>query len=408
MSQPKLAEGEATGLPTNLPAWADMLRKAENAPTHATTDDAPREILAALSKHDAVVDALAAGLDRPQAQWTPAWKTRVLPTDLSATPFPHFQTLIYKLTRLLCLRSIAAARAGDSVKASEALGIALAINEATLDEPFLFGPLYANDGTRWIDGAIWELCDARIGSAEELRTIELATARLDYRQAALAYSRSELVFEIIYGTELAKDPNLIFGAVYKGDSPRSPSALTPVFASILRGWFDLHKATLIRDILAFEVKPLRDDGFDALFKKEAEYERLREEHAEHPLFHFQEFGASAGMFFHAVRQMAYTQCLNSEATIACALERYRIEHQSYPETLDALVAPGQRPLPLDVISGKPIKYRKTGNGRYALWCVGFDEKDDGGKRTMDKRRPDLREFTNADYRGDWVWDYPER
>ena len=171
------------------------------------------------------------------------------------------------------------------------------------------------------------------------------------------------------------------------DSPRTPSVLTPVFAWASRGWFDLHKATLIRNTLAFDLKPLRDEGFDALFKREADYERLSAEHAEHPLIRFQEFRASEGLFFYGVRQMAYTECLNSEATIACALVRDRIENQAYPETLDVLVAHGERPLPLDAISGKPIKYRKTSNGRYALWCVGFDEQDDGGKRTMDKRHP---------------------
>ena len=37
---------------------------------------------AALAKHDAVVQELAAGLNRPQAQWTPEWKTRELPAIL--------------------------------------------------------------------------------------------------------------------------------------------------------------------------------------------------------------------------------------------------------------------------------------------------------------------------------------
>jgi hypothetical protein len=50
-------------------------------------------------------------------------------------------------------------------------------------------------------------------------------------------------------------------------------------------------------------------------------------------------------------------------------------------------------------------YRKTGDGRYALWCVGFDGKDDGGKRGLDATNPLNTGFSRPDYVGDWVWDF---
>ena len=118
-------------------------------------------------------------------------------------------------------------------------------------------------------------------------------------------------------------------------------------------------------------------------------------------------GAITPTFIELVRGIVYTQCLNSEATIACALECYRIEHQAYPETIAELVAPGEKPLPLDAISGQAIKYRKISDDRYTLWCVGFDEKDDGGERRMDKKHPWDAHFNRTSYRGDWVWDFPE-
>ena len=53
-----------------------------------------------------------------------------------------------------------------------------------------------------------------------------------------------------------------------------------------------------------------------------------------------------------------------------------------------------------------MRYRKTADGRYALWSVAFDGTDDGGKRTLDAKKPDETKFHNAAYLGDWVWDFP--
>ena len=95
----------------------------------------------------------------------------------------------------------------------------------------------------------------------------------------------------------------------------------------------------------------------------------------------------------------------NEGIAACALERYRIEHNTYPNTLEAANRPGERSIPADVISGKPMGYHKTPDGRYALWCFGFDGIDHGGKRVLDAKNPELTKFYDSKYRGDWVWDF---
>lgn len=56
-------------------------------------------------------------------------------------------------------------------------------------------------------------------------------------------------------------------------------------------------------------------------------------------------------------------------------------------------------LPNNVIGGEPYKYRRTADGRFVLWSVGWNEKDDGGvpgPTLFDKKQ------------GDWVWTYPEK
>ena len=87
------------------------------------------------------------------------------------------------------------------------------------------------------------------------------------------------------------------------------------------------------------------------------------------------------------------------ARTACALERFRIAHGKYPETLDALTPQFIEKLPHDVINGQPYKYRRTDDGQFILYSVGWNEKDDGGVPGRN-----LFDLTQ----GDWVWDYPAK
>jgi len=103
----------------------------------------------------------------------------------------------------------------------------------------------------------------------------------------------------------------------------------------------------------------------------------------------------------AVQILAYNQTLVNEGRIVCALERYHLAHGEYPETLDALVPQFIEKLPHDIISGppsqgsgatsQPLHYRRTDNGKFLLYSIGWNETDDGGQISEDRKI------------GDWVW-----
>ena len=101
-------------------------------------------------------------------------------------------------------------------------------------------------------------------------------------------------------------------------------------------------------------------------------------------------------FVKAIQRFALNQTSANEAAIACALERYRLAHGEYPELLNALTPQFIAKLPHDSI-GQPLKYRRTGDGKFLLYSVGWNEKDDGGENALRKDgSPDLAN-------GDWVW-----
>jgi hypothetical protein len=98
-----------------------------------------------------------------------------------------------------------------------------------------------------------------------------------------------------------------------------------------------------------------------------------------------------------IMKSAAAQTAFNQAAIACALERYRLANGHFPETLEALAPRFIASLPNDVITGGLYNYRLTGDGRFVLYSVGWDEKDDGGvagKTLFDANQ------------GDWVWEYP--
>jgi hypothetical protein len=102
-------------------------------------------------------------------------------------------------------------------------------------------------------------------------------------------------------------------------------------------------------------------------------------------------------FTSAVRWLARSQCLTDEALIACALERYRIAHGEYPQSLATLAPQFLEKIPADIITGRPLKYRLKKDGQFLLYSVGWNEKDDGGVPGATKWGiPDPAQ-------GDWVW-----
>ena len=54
-------------------------------------------------------------------------------------------------------------------------------------------------------------------------------------------------------------------------------------------------------------------------------------------------------------------------------------------------------LPNDLFTGEPYKYRRTDDGQFTLYSVGWNEKDDGGT-------PGDKWFDEK--QGDWVWQFP--
>ena len=124
--------------------------------------------------------------------------------------------------------------------------------------------------------------------------------------------------------------------------------------------------------------------------------------------HWSPFGYLAAIAIPNITKVMQTavhnQTLVNQGQIACALERYHLAHGEYPEALDALMPQFIEKIPHDIIGGEPLHYRRTDDGKFLLYSVGWNEVDDGGKQISAPTKNG-----NIDYnytKGDWVWQYP--
>jgi hypothetical protein len=87
--------------------------------------------------------------------------------------------------------------------------------------------------------------------------------------------------------------------------------------------------------------------------------------------------------------VAFAQISVNQATIACALERFRLANRVYPETLEQLVPALLARVPHDAVSGRPMIYQPVGEASFILRGVGPNGTDDRKNKASD----------------DWLWTY---
>jgi len=169
------------------------------------------------------------------------------------------------------------------------------------------------------------------------------------------------------------EPRKMFalGAIITG-SQKKPSLWdrlrgfdTRLWNLIPHGWIYQNMASYLR--LSEKIRAnLSDEHYLVTPKKTDRVWREVEKEMEHPGL-FDLFSAIATPNYGKVMQtFAFNQTKANEAQIACALERYRLAHGDYPETLDALTPQFIEIIPHDIIGGEPLPYQRTLGGKFLL------------------------------------------
>ena len=404
----------ATARMTDLRPWQSFYRKIEQTNTSADITIALRpqtpaqDVLLALSKYDPLIERLRQDSRLPYSRFPIEYNRE----DPDIILLPHLDA-IKEYAKVLELRTIAELQNSQTNKALADVNLMLRLADAIRTEPFLYShsiriivfeialqPIYEGLADHeWSDSQLAEL-DSKLANFNFL-----AEFRLSLRAEMIVDQDGFIEF-------LHRHPGHIFdaGPLRSGDddSMSTPTLMARAMGNLIpAGWYYQNKLNVDRVVEEFYL-PVIDTNREILSPTSiGDAETVVE--AETEIAHvgpYNVFERSVSGSLGEALWVAYGQNAANLARVAIALERYRLAHGEYPDSLTPL-EPLITRLPHDVINGQPLHYRRTADGQFLLYSVGWNEKDDGGKVVL--FTPDstgspphvrLRD-------GDWVWRYPE-
>jgi tetratricopeptide (TPR) repeat protein len=402
MSWPKNDEvgylgGEGKTRITDLKTWQASYRNPTNASLVREFPIAPqaqmptKDVLLALSKFDSAVEELRQASQRPYSNVPLNYQDGFN----SALKLNSYFMAIKRCTQLLQLRANAELADGQSAKALDDVKLLLYLNNSLRTSPFLISHLVRAAIVPYELQAIWEGLAEHKWSDEQLISLDAELSRLDFLADYEFVMRGERAFAIASFENQRRTHEVIMplenDGVVTNKIPLMPDA------------YFYQNELAIAQMQQQWLLPLIDTNARTVLP-----ESLRRANAAFPAEnkHFSPYKAQALMLYPAlgnmVKKFAAIQSSIDLARVACALERYRLAHGVYPETLGTLSPKFIEKLPHDIINGRPLHYGRSGDGQFILYSVGWNETDDGGEVVLKKGGSVDQE------QGDWVWQYPRK
>ncbi len=357
-------------------------------------------VLAGLTSSETSLAPLRAASDRPYARYPVVY-------DLDnpwGILLPHLGN-IKRIVQRLQLRTCAELAAGRTDDAFADVKLMLYLTDSMKDEPFVISYLVRIACLQLAIQPVWEGLAEHAWSDAQLQELQASFQQYDFFTPLERSLASERAAGILTADLLARGKYNL--NILTTDPTQTGSAAANLFGRIVpRGWYYQEQLNYCR-LFQLQLNGAFDPDKKQVFPKQIEFNTNALEQAfagRNPVtticIRHQLLAAIMLPTLHKIPMRAATaQTAVDETTIACALERYRLANGQFPENLDALVPKFISALPHDVISGGPYKYHLTGNGRFVLYSVGWNEADDGGV-------PGNTLFDDKE--GDWVWQYPAR
>ncbi len=396
----------------DLAAWAAHLRavttntaKARSGgtqltfPLPAVPGDPAKDVLFALSKFDATLAEFAAAAPRPRNRYPTHYE------DGFNALLPNLAAL--KSTVQICkLRAVARLAAGDSAGAAADTLLAFRLGESMREEPLLISQLvrFACDSIAM--HALWEGMAVHRWDDAQLAAFQKLLGQRDHAAGIVRALEGERAFgseamEMLMrrrGRALNELDSLGSETPGYSDTPVSLGFFVP------SGWFRQNQVGLLRgyqEILDHARSYMAPTNRTAPWKGEQPLgDYLTELNAKRS-----PFTIMAGMLLPALSKATdkanRAQATAGLAVVACALERHRLAHGTFPAALAELVPAYLPAVPTDWMGGQPLHYERTDNGWFRLWSIGGNGKDDGGVfRKLTENGRDLGEVL------DWPWPLP--
>jgi len=380
----------------DLTSWQRELRGETNSPDaqiqalRATPPGKPEaDLLFLLNLNAAELDEIRTASQRPYA----VFKIHVEESFRALLPE---LAVMKNFAGTFQVKALAELAAGNPDAAFADTQAALAMGEAVRSEPILIGGLVRIACLEIAMPPLWEGLARGQWSAAQLEQFQTRLGRINLVEEMLHNLRGERAFSIAAIDLMKHDPEAL------GMNDVEVLDIVPL-RYMPSGWFYQNQLNLAR--MYQETYPAFDPArrivdLAQVNQTMKDFDKRLQPNRPYTVFASMLFPA----IHKAVQKTARVQSTVNLAMLACALERHRLSAGQYPDRLDTLTPRFFDHLPSDPVNGEPLQYRRTDDGRFLLYSVGLNRKDDGGTIALDKKgkpAPDGQE-------GDWVWLYPAK
>ncbi len=413
-SEPDFTNSWQAGSKIDLTSYQNYYRTLQlsnpiaNIPITPQPQTPAQDVLLALSKYDPVIEQLRTDSALPESRFPITYNQADKPGIL----LPHLAAL-KRQALVLNLRSLAELDNGQPDKALADIRLNIRLANAIHSEPFIISQLVRIAIFNIALQSIWEGLANRQWSDKQLAVLDADLANLDFLADYGKVLHGEVGFHSSYVEFLRENPGQVinmmnnYGSNMQADRTTAQDIAEEAakFHLIPGGWFYQNQLRMARAVEDLSIPVIDLPNRTVLQDRIRQTDAIIENEQRHPTpFNFME-----NLFVPAVSNLAKTfvrgQSYADLARVAIALERYRLAHGQYPESLEPLEPQYISALPHDVINGQPLKYRRDSDGQFVLYSVGWNETDDGGVVVMNKNRGTTGPGVNLD-QGDWVWRYP--
>jgi hypothetical protein len=392
--------------------WSGLADRGYGTPTNMNWANTANEIALASNSFAAI----HAGLKRPSLYF---------PQTLGAGPSPDWMHLstVRKAVSWLTISAMLHLHEGRREGALEDLEAACAVIHRQATEPYLIDQMVRDVECINVFAAAWQALQFPGWTDAELARLQRAWEPLSFGTEMLVALEVERLWDGAEFDKLRTDPKMFAGLLVKPDKPDvsgnvfegawywKEEHVRPIFDQSFRHPYWVFARSDQAELQLLQMLQVLIDQERAgvtnrnLLKSGARH-TANDEWIMDALKRPAEGTDILGMFgwmgnlMGAVPRAMQCETYREMVVTAIALERFRMRHGRYPETLAALIPEVIAQMPHDYLDGQPLRYRLKPDGHFLLYSVGFDGKDDGG----DPRPPDSFTGTSSFARGkDLVW-----
>jgi hypothetical protein len=378
----------------DMAAIQRAFREDKDTSNFVASADSAAGVLETMKHWDTDLAELTEAAKRPHSQFPIRYE------DAFVALLPHLAPLRGQ-AQLFSLRATAEVQNGKAQEALNDVLVGLRLGDAVVEEPLLISSLVGIAIYRGMDQPIWEGLKAGVWNEAQLARLEAALAGSD----AAELIRHGLLGERAFNT---------YGILQQFGDNRTPMTGLIDVPQII----DPRLVSFIgyRNVIAvnrFYDRMLSDPSGIVSGPTKSEPDRtvslgggeLREGAELELLGPPRPGNLLARMLIPAINKTRI-KAREAQANVgvvrtAIALERFKLAHGKYPAALTELVPSLLAKVPQDPFSGDALIYRQTSDGRFLVYSVGPNGKDDRG---MLASKPESREKAK-DPADDIAWAY---